>query len=135
MYRGYSLFTVRFLSWHEFIFYMLKLLEKLFGSKREKDVDELYPIVDEINEFYEQYQSLSDEELQAKTAEFRARISERISEDQARLDELNERLKEDIDAEERDTSYEEIADLEKSIYTTTQYMLNELLPEAFAVVK
>lgn len=114
---------------------MLKLLEKLFGSKRQKDVDGLYPIVDEINEYYEQYQSLSDEELQGKTAEFRVRISERIAEDQTRLDELNARLKEDIDAEERDTIHEEIADLEKSIYETTQDMLNELLPEAFAVVK
>jgi preprotein translocase subunit SecA len=114
---------------------MLKLLEKLFGSKRDKDVDELYPIVDEINEHYEQYQSLTDEELQGKTAEFRQRISDRISEDQTRLDELNERLKEDIDADERDAIYEEIADLEKSIYETTQDMLNELLPEAFAVVK
>jgi preprotein translocase subunit SecA len=114
---------------------MLKLLEKFFGSKREKDVEALYPIVDEINEYFEEYQSLSDEELQGKTAEFRERIREQIAEDQERLDELNERLKEDIESDERDQIQEEIVDLENSIYETTQDVLNEILPEAFAVVK
>jgi preprotein translocase subunit SecA len=114
---------------------MLKLLEKFFGSKREKDVEALYPIVDEINEFSEEYRSLSDDELRGKTAEFRGRINEQIAEEQERLDELNERLKEDIEAEERDQILEEIVDLETTIYEQTQEVLNELLPEAFAVVK
>ncbi len=114
---------------------MLKFLEKLFGSKREKDVNELWPLVDDINEYFEQYQSISDDELRGKTAEFRERLSERIAEDQARLDELNARLKEVEDAVERDEIYEEVTDLEKSIYDTTQDFLNEILPEAFAVVK
>ena len=44
---------------------MLKLLKKIFPSKNEKDVKELLPLVDEINSFYETYQSLSDDELKA----------------------------------------------------------------------
>jgi preprotein translocase subunit SecA len=114
---------------------MLKVLEKIFGSKRLKDVEQLYPLVDEINEAFAELQSLTDEELQGKTVEFRARISERVAEDQTRLDELSVRLKEDIDSDERDEIHEEMADLEKAIHDATEEMLNEILPEAFAVVK
>ncbi|MDB5036225.1 MAG: preprotein translocase subunit SecA [Chlorobi bacterium] len=114
---------------------MLKVLEKFFGSKRQKDVEDLRPMVDEINELFEEYQSLSDEELQGKTVEFRARIEERIAEDKAHVDELNARLKEDIDSVERDEIYEELDQLERSIYEATEEILNEILPEAFAVVK
>ncbi|MCE7935300.1 MAG: preprotein translocase subunit SecA, partial [Chlorobi bacterium CHB2] len=114
---------------------MLKLLEKIFGAKRDKDVQALYPIVDEINEIFEELQSLSDEELRGKTDEFRALIRERIQADEEALAEKQARLKEDISANERDRLYEEIADLEANIYATTQDTLNEILPEAFAVVK
>ncbi|MBL7987476.1 MAG: preprotein translocase subunit SecA [Chlorobi bacterium] len=114
---------------------MLKLLEKIFGAKRDKDVQALYPIVDEINEIFEELQSLSDEELRGKTDEFRALIRERIQEDEDALAEKQARLKEDITANERDRLYEEIADLQANIYATTQDTLNEILPEAFAVVK
>jgi preprotein translocase subunit SecA len=114
---------------------MAKFLEKLFGSKRDKDVEHLWPIVEEINEFYESYQTLSDEELRAKTDEFRGRINARISEDETHLAELQERLKEDVDSDERHDIYDQIAELENSIKNTIEETLNELLPEAFAVVK
>ncbi|MBC8144964.1 MAG: preprotein translocase subunit SecA, partial [bacterium] len=114
---------------------MLKILEKVFGAKRQKDVEALYPVVAEINEWFDEYQALSDDELRAKTDEFRGRIKDRIAEDQDRLDELHERLKEDVEAVERDAIFNEIADLESAIYQTTQAVLDEILPEAFAVVK
>ncbi len=114
---------------------MLQLIEKIVGSKRKRDVQKLYPIVEEINEYFEQYESLSDEELKGKTAEFRARIAERTAEDEARLVELRERLSEDLDAEERDIVLGDITATEDAIYQTTQEVLDEILPEAFAVVK
>jgi preprotein translocase subunit SecA len=114
---------------------MLKFLEKVFGAKRQKDVEALYPVVEEINEWFDQYQSLTDEELRAKTGEFRARIQERIADEEARIAELQEKLKEDIEASERDAIFNEIADLETSVYQTTQDVLDEILPEAFATVK
>jgi preprotein translocase subunit SecA len=114
---------------------MLKILEKVFGAKRQKDVEALRPVVDEINEWFEQYQSLSEEELRAKTGEFRARINERIADEEARIAELQEQLKQDVEADERDAIFDEIADLETQVYQTTQEVLDELLPEAFAVVK
>ncbi|MEP7218585.1 MAG: preprotein translocase subunit SecA, partial [Bacteroidota bacterium] len=114
---------------------MLKVLEKFFGSKRQKDVEDLRPMVDEINELFEEYESLTDDELQGKTVEFRARIEERIAEDKAHVAELNARLKEDIDSVERDEIYEELDQLDRAIYEATEEILNEILPEAFAVVK
>ena len=51
-----------------------KLLAKIFGSKQERDIKKLEPIVDEINNFYEKFDSLSDEELRGKTLEFKDRI-------------------------------------------------------------
>jgi len=52
------------------------LLTKVFGSKHEREAKRLGPVVEEINRIAESYQALSEEELRAKTAEFRARIAE-----------------------------------------------------------
>ena len=114
---------------------MLKALEKLFGSKKEKDVRGLAPLVEEINEIAETLTSLSDEELRGKTVEFRAIIAERTAEDQADLDAARAQLLEDLDAEERERIHGEIHDLENAIYDEVQNVLDEILPEAFAVVK
>ncbi len=51
------------------------LISKLFGSKNERELKKVWPIVDIINEHFESYKSLSDEELQGKTEEFRERLA------------------------------------------------------------
>ena len=114
---------------------MLKALEKIFGSQKQKDVKNLAPLVEEINEVYEEYQTLSEEELKGKTLEFRALIEERTKEDSDELAELREQLKDDLTVDERDRATEDIANLEDRIYQDTQDVLDEILPEAFAVVK
>ena len=55
---------------------MLKLIKKIFGDKSEKDIKELWPVILEINKEYEKLKSLSDDELKAKTAEFKEKIKE-----------------------------------------------------------
>ncbi len=114
---------------------MLKLLERFLGSKRQKDVELLLPIVEEINHYFDEYQSLSDDELRGKTAEFRARIKERTGEAEDHIVELRERLKNVTNGAERNEIYDELARLENEVYASEQEMLIELLPEAFAVVK
>ena len=54
----------------------MNFLTKIFGSKHDRDVKKMQPIVDEINQLYEEYASLSDEALKGKTEEFRALIAE-----------------------------------------------------------
>ena len=114
---------------------MIKFLEKLFGSKRTKDVEDLLPLVDQINEIYEGLASLSDDELRAKTVEFRARIEEAIGEIVGETAELRERLKEDVPHAERTQIQERIVELEKERNEVTKHILDEILPEAYAVVK
>ena len=53
---------------------MFNFLSKLFPSKHEKDVKEILPYIGQINEFYEEYKNLSDDELRAKTTEFKELI-------------------------------------------------------------
>jgi len=119
---------------------MLKFLSKLFPSKSDKDVNRILPIVDEINRYFEEYQSLTDDELQAKTAEFRQRISEATNEHQAEIDALRLQLEEmkkqeSIDLEEREALYVRIEETEKARDEIVRGTLTELLPEAYAAVK
>ncbi len=53
-----------------------KAFEKVFGSKHDRDIRKIEPIVETINKYYDDYQSLSDDELKAKTDEFRRRLDE-----------------------------------------------------------
>jgi len=114
---------------------MLKFVQKLFGSKNEKDVKDLLPIVDQINEEYAKLASLSDEELQAKTAEFRGRIKEAIGAIEEEMTHLREDLKQDLPHDERMTIFDRLDELQKELLEETKLTLDDLLPEAFAVVK
>jgi preprotein translocase subunit SecA len=114
---------------------MLKYLEKIFGSKREKDVELLLPLVDEINAIYETLAGLTDDELRGKTAEFRAHIHEVTGALEEEEKELQERLKEDVPHDEREQILDRLPELRKELYELTKATLDELLPEAFAVVK
>jgi preprotein translocase subunit SecA len=50
-------------------------LEKLFGTKKERDVKEIAPLVDVINEHYNALSDLSEDALKNKTVEFKARLA------------------------------------------------------------
>jgi preprotein translocase subunit SecA len=114
---------------------MLGALKRLFGSKHERDVKILRPIADEINVFYEEYQKLSDDELRAKTDEFRARIKEAIRETEADVQGAREKLQGELTPDERERLATELETLEKEIDEIIAETLEELLPEAFAAVK
>jgi preprotein translocase subunit SecA len=117
---------------------MIGFLSKLFGgSKSDKDVKRLQPIVAEINNYYDEYQSLSNDELRGKTLEFKTRIQEylweidqQIAEKRAEADSENA---EDIHA--REEIYNEVDKLIKKRDEQIEEILKTILPEAFAVVK
>jgi preprotein translocase subunit SecA len=114
---------------------MLDLLRKILPSKHEKDIKALHPLVAEINRYCGEYNSLTDEQLRAKTDEFKARIKEATHETEAKITELKERLKVDLPTEEREQIHNEMGELEEDLYETEQDSLEEILPEAFAAVK
>lgn len=114
---------------------MFNFIKKIFPSKHEKDVKELLPIVEEINEFYESYKNLSDDELRAKTAEFKEIIKKNTQEYEDKIVELRSKLTNDITHNERKAIYDELEETEKGLDETIEDTLNEILPQAFAVVK
>ncbi|MBA4313363.1 MAG: preprotein translocase subunit SecA [Chlorobiaceae bacterium] len=116
---------------------MFNILSKIFPSKSEKDVNRILPIVKQINEYFEEYQKLNDDELRAKTVEFRGRITEVIREYEEEIFSKKESLKsgEDLSLETREAIYTEVEELQKDRDAMIQQVLTEILPEAFAVVK
>ncbi|MDZ7373078.1 MAG: preprotein translocase subunit SecA [candidate division KSB1 bacterium] len=120
---------------------MASLIAKIFGTKHERDIKKIMPIVRQINEIYESYHSLTDEQLRAKTLEFKDRIRQRVEPIQRRIAELEELLRADVvggDGREEivpERIREEIAQLEDEEFRITQKTLDEILPEAYAAVK
>ncbi|MEP0821223.1 MAG: preprotein translocase subunit SecA [Ignavibacterium sp.] len=115
---------------------MLQFFKKFFGSKHEKDIRALLPIVEETNRQFELLKDLSDDELKGKTAEFRSRIKEATQELEEEIASLRTRLSDDtIPFEEREGIYDQIDALNKDLDKRIEETLNGLLPEAFAVVK
>ncbi|HRS54569.1 MAG TPA: preprotein translocase subunit SecA, partial [Bacteroidales bacterium] len=114
---------------------MLNLIKKFFGSKSERDIKELTPILNNIHKAYENIQKLTNDELRAKTIEFKNKIKQHIEDEKLKIIELQNMLETKTDIEEKESIYHEIDKLDKEIYNKTQEILNEILPEAFAVIK
>jgi len=124
---------------------MLDFLQKLFGDSKERQLKRLWPVVEQINAEYEKLQDLTDDELQAKTDEFRGRIREALNGIENDRDEIERQLKSgktgegedehELSMSERQGLYDELDDLDEEWYETLESTLEELLPEAFAVVK
>ena len=100
------------------------LLGKVFGTKNEREIKRLQPRVAAINALEPEIQKLSDDELRAKTAEFRARIEERLS---SIADEP------DADTDAPDIDRQKEIEAERS--EVLKVVLDEILEEAFAVVR
>lgn len=114
---------------------MLRLLKKIFGDKHTKDIKRILPIVEKINRYYEEYQKLSDDELRAKTIEFRLKIKEAIKDIDEKIAEIKTKLKGDLTLEQSEELYQELDEYEKLLDEVIEEKLNEILPEAYAVVK
>ena len=113
----------------------MSLLRKFFGTKFDRDRKKLQPIVDEINRLEEEYQNLSDQGVGKKSDEFRARFNDRTESFRLRLDEIKSSLSEDISAEEEDDLRTEERQLIGRLREEEKAALDDLLPEAFALVK
>jgi preprotein translocase subunit SecA len=113
---------------------MKSLIKAIFGDKQTKDLKKLWPIVDEINEEYEKIKNLSDDELKAKTSEFKERIQNHTSELRQKIEETKAKLQSN-DEIDMHSIYGELDRLEEELDDKYEEILDEILPEAFAVVK
>src|SRR5947207_3322749 len=120
---------------------LTSMLSGVFGTRHDRERKRVQPIVDEINEHYARLQTVSEDELRAQTAKFRARISEVTSTLEARIAELKERKRQTSDPAARDAIDNELSDVdgrggvEQELRKATAEVLDELLPEAFATVR
>jgi len=116
---------------------MFDILKKLFGTKSEKDVRSLHAKVDEINEIFRSLAGISDDDLRSKSVLLKQRLKEAVKGEndeiltiRAKIDSIPE-----MDIIEKEDLYKEIDEIEKDITQKLEKELNEILPEAFAVLK
>ena len=116
---------------------MANFFTKFFGTKSQRDLKQLNPILQKCLAAYDEVQKLTNDELRAKTIEFKGKIKTAVANEQKQVDELKARIEQEFDmaVEEKQRIYTQIEELEKKIYEKTQSILDELLPQAFAVVK
>jgi len=118
---------------------MLKFItdsvQKMFGTKYDRDVKELMPYVERTHEEYAKLQNISNDELRNKTHQFRARIAEHLEGIDADIKQLKADANEENDFEQKEVLFGQIDDFVKERDKHLEEILLEMLPEAFAVVK
>jgi preprotein translocase subunit SecA len=111
------------------------ILKAFVGDKSEKDVKAIQPLVTKVKSFESALQVLSHDDLRAKTAQFKLKIQQARAEKDAKIASLKQDAEQTQDIDAREDIYAEIDTVEKEAYEISEKVLNEILPEAFAVVK
>ncbi|MBN2638189.1 MAG: preprotein translocase subunit SecA [Bacteroidales bacterium] len=116
---------------------MISVFKKLIGDKASRDRKSIMPIVNKVKQAYEEIKTLNNDELRSKTIAFRSKIAEHIVEEENEIKELQQQIDEnaDLDIQEKEKIYEQIDKLKTKSYEKTRNILDDLLPEAFAVMK
>jgi preprotein translocase subunit SecA len=111
------------------------ILKAFVGDKSEKDVKAIQPLVTKVKSFESALQTLSHDELRAKTSEFKSKIQQARADKDAKIIALKQEAEQTQDIDAREDFYTEIDAIEKEAYEISEKVLNEILPEAFAVIK
>ena len=115
---------------------LTSIIKFFFGSKADKDRKKIEPIVAKIKEVYPSISALSNDELRAHSAALRKRIADFIAEDEKHIVEQKARLEDfNISLSEKEKISKDIAQTTKRIDEKIETVLDEILPEAFAIMK
>jgi preprotein translocase subunit SecA len=115
---------------------MLKsVIRAVFGTRHQRELKRLQPLVDQINEHVRRLEGVSEEELKAQTIRFREQIHEATADIQDELDALRAEKRASESAAEREQIAVRMGEVEKRLKSATEQVLDEILPEAFATVK
>ena len=108
----------------------------MLGNKSQRDIKVINPMVEKALVAWKEIQTVSNDELRARTLAFKFRIKEHLADKEKEIEDLKEQLNSDeIEIDEKENLYALLDKLEKESYELTQEALNEILPEAFAVMK
>ncbi len=111
------------------------ILKKVFGSKADRDLKQIRPVLNKVLEAYGSIDKLSNDELRAKTEELKARLRECEAPFEKRIAEIKAKLDEDIPVHEKENLATESDKLVKDEDAEIEKVLEEILPEAFAIMK
>ena len=112
------------------------IVTKLFGSKYDRDLKELNPIVDLVKKVSPNLEGLSNDELRQRSEALKEKIRNHIKADQDKIAELKSKTEDSsVSISDREKIYAEVDKLEKDIDEKIENILNEVLPEAFAILK
>jgi len=115
--------------------FLNKILKSFLGDKNQKDLKEVGKIVAKIKKVEPALRELSDDELRQKTREFREKIKTATAEISAQIEELKAQIKSTANIDEKEGLFSKIESLKKDSYKIEEKVLNEIQPEAFALVK
>ncbi len=111
-----------------------EFIGKLFGNKATRDMKEIKPWVDKVKAVYPEISKLSNDELRARTEELKKYIKASAVEEQKKIEELKATI-EATDIEKREPIFAQIDKLEKEVLEKYEKALDEVHPQAFAIVK
>ena len=116
---------------------MFDFLKNIFGTKSEKDIKNLDSKVEEINEIFTSLNSISNNDLRAKTNELKIAIQSAVKTQNERITAIKTQINSDLemDINTKEDLYKEIDDLEIGITSSLADALTEALPQAFAILK
>ena len=112
-----------------------KILKLFVGDKSKKDLKEINPIINQIHSYQDEMNKLSNNELRQKTETFKELIKDSISEINIKIDKLKNEINETNDFDLKEDLFSQIDKLNQDAYNITEETLNNILPQAFAVVK
>ncbi|MBD0833076.1 preprotein translocase subunit SecA [Aestuariibaculum sediminum] len=115
--------------------FLNSVLKVFVGDKSKQDVKAITPIVNKIKSFEAALEGLSHDALRAKTTEFKGLIAEAIKPLNEQINTLLNEAENTDDIDRREDIYADIDKLKDEVYEKTESVLNDILPEAFAVVK
>ena len=111
------------------------VLKVFVGDKAKKDVKALQPLIDKINAFEKEMEKLSHDALREKTHYFKKQLQEATANIQDEIESLKQEALNETDIDKNEEVYNKIDQLKEAQYSLTEKVLEEILPEAFAVVK
>jgi preprotein translocase subunit SecA len=115
---------------------MLKtLVNRVMGTRFEREMKRLQPIVDEIKLHEERLAGVSEDDLKAQTPKFRELIHERTQGLEEEIERIRDERRQSEDPVRREALTARLGEAEEELQETTEEVLNEILPEAFATVR
>lgn len=115
--------------------FLNSIIKTFVGDKTKKDLALIHPIVSKINEHFNSFESISNDELREKTAIFKNTIKNNLKENTTQINEIKSQIENTPDLDQKELLYQKIDGLSLEGEKIIARTLEEILPEAFAVVK